>query len=78
MANCTECLRLMAALALILLAIDIEAMRITVIQFVNIFYEVIACVAFAAESLRMMAGSTISPSKFRGKLMFVLESRLMK
>jgi hypothetical protein len=78
MAYRAECLRLVAALALILFAIDIEAMRITVIQFVNIFYEVLTRVAFAAESLRMMAGSTIFPSKFRGKLMFVLESRLMK
>jgi hypothetical protein len=78
MACGAECLGFMTALAFMLLAAGIETMRITIVQFVNIFYEVIARVAFAAESLRMMAGSTIFPSKFGGELMFVPESGLMK
>ncbi len=68
----------MATLAFILLAVGIETMRKTIVQFVNIFYEVIARMAFAAESLRMMAGSTIFPSKFGGELMLMLEPELMK
>jgi hypothetical protein len=78
MADCAECLSLMATLTLILLAVGIEAMRKTVVEFVNIFYEVISRVAFAAESFRMMAGSTIFPSEFGGKLMFMLETGLME
>ena len=78
MAYRAECLSFMAALTLILLAIGVETVRITVVQLVDIFNEVIARVAFTAESLRMMAGSAIFPSKFGGKFMFMFESGIMK
>ncbi len=78
MADCAECLGFMTTLALMLLTVGFETMRKTIVQFVNIFYEVITCVAFAAECLRMMTGSAIFPSKFGGELMLVLEPGLMK
>ncbi len=68
----------MAALTLMLLTVGFETMRITEIQLVDIFNEVIARVAFAAESLRMMAGSASFPPQFGGKFMFMFESGIMK
>ena len=78
MACGAECLNLVAALALMLPAVGLEAMRIPVVQFVDIFNKVIARMAFAAESLRMMAGCTILPTEFGRKLMLMLPPGLMK
>ena len=57
--------------------VGLEAMRKPVVQFVDIFNKVVARVALAAESLRMMAGSTIFPSELSGKLMLMLPTGLM-
>ena len=77
MACLAECLSLVAGLALVLLAVGIEAVRITVIQFMNCPQKIVPRMALATECFGLVAGSATPASQVGGELVLVFPSGIV-